>query len=424
MSRMKRLKSYSAIAAALLLVCGHVPMASAQTTYERGGNESVTERARPAYDPLGIRFGGFDVRPAVELGVTHTDNLFADDVNTRSDLVTYVRPSVVVESHWSRHRLAVDASADLVSHQDFSSQDYNNAAVGVEGRVDVRRTTQVGGALRFAQTAEALSDPDSPTDAAEPVEYKSKTARVYVQQQFNRMRLSVSAEQGEYDYDDTVANNGTPIEQDDRDHDARAVTVRGEYAVSPRVAVLAQATFSENEYDTQGPGVNRNSEGRTLLVGANFDLTRLVRGEVAAGYFEQDWEDPAIGGTDGLAVQANVDWFPTQLTTVNFNGSRRVEDSGTAAAVSYLHTQGGVRVDHELLRNVILSVGVDGVRREYSGIEREDDVLAADLGLRYLMNRRMVLSGGYRYEEQTSKGADSDRDFEINRFFLSLGLRI
>lgn len=425
MGRMKRLRSCTALLASFLVVFGHSP-ALAQVTYDRGGNESVAERDRPGYDPLGLRWGGFDVRPALDVGVTHTDNLFADDNNARSDYVYFVRPSVAVESHWSRHRLAFDAHVEDVSHQDFSSEDRTTGGAGLDARVDVRRTTQIGGAVRYAQAVESRADPDAPDNAAEPVDYKAKSARLYVQQQFNRMRFSVAADHTELDYDDVVDGGGVTIEQDDRDHEARSITVRGEFAVSPRVAVLAQASANERDYDLVFPAVpwNRNSDGATYLIGANFDLTRLIRGEVAAGYFEQDYEDPAVGDTDGLAVEANLDWFPSQLTTVNFRGARRVEDSGTDFAASYLHTSGGVRVDHELLRNVILSVGVDGVHREYRGISREDDVVAADLGLRYLMNRRVVLSGGYRYEEQTSTGADRDRDFEINRFFLSLGLRI
>lgn len=421
MSRMTRLKSCTALFASFLIVFGHSP-AMAQASYDRGGNESVAERPRPDYDPLGWRFGGFTVSPTVDVGATHTDNLFASETNTQSDLITFVRPAVTVSSNWSRHSVVADANIENVSHQDFSSEDATNSSLGLAGRVDVRRTTQIGGALRYSQTAEARSAPDSPTIAGEPVDIKTKSARVYVQQQFNRLRLSASADQADIDYEDVSDGMGGVIDQDVRDHQTRVLTARGEYAISPRVAVLGQASFGETEYDTTG--VARDSEERTYLIGANFDLTRLARGEVAVGYFDREWSGSTAGSSSGLAVQANVDWFPTELTTVAFSASRNTEDSWLGLAESYVSTRTGVRVDHELLRNVILSGGLEGTRREYSGIERDDDVLTADLGVRYLMNRRLVLGGGYRYEESTSNGADRDRDFDINRFFLSLGLRI
>ncbi|MCI0430482.1 MAG: outer membrane beta-barrel protein, partial [Rhodospirillales bacterium] len=39
--------------------------------------QSVFERPRPDYDPLGIRAGGFLIYPQVELGEAYNDNIFA-----------------------------------------------------------------------------------------------------------------------------------------------------------------------------------------------------------------------------------------------------------------------------------------------------------------------------------------------------------
>ncbi len=425
MSRFKKLQSRTAILASCLVVFGHSP-ALAQATYNRGANESVAERARPGYDPLGLRFGGFDVRAGLDLQVEQTDNVFAEETGAESDTIYFVRPTIGIASHWSRHSLSADASADSITHQEFDSEDRVNTQFGVEGRLDVRRTTQIGGSLRAADLTESRTDPDAPELSAEPVEFTANSARAYVQHQFNRVRVSAAVSQTTYDYEDTTDNLGAVIDQDSRDRDERFVTLRSELGISPRIALLAEATFDKHEYDVTAPMVpwNRNSEGSTYLVGANFDLTRLIRGEVAVGYLQHEWEDPSLGETENVALNTNIDWFPTELTTVNFRASRRVDDSGTDFAASYLHSEAGVRVDHELLRNLIITGGFAETRREYRGLVREDEVVSADLGLRYLMNRRVVLSGGYRYEDQTSTGANRDRDFEINRFFLSLGLRV
>lgn len=424
MVRGKRLRARTALAAVMLLVMS--PMhAWAQASYDRGANQSVTERPHPEYDPLGFRFGGFEAHPSVDIGVEHTDNLFADATNQQEDTFAVIRPRVVISSRWSNHSLTADAQAEQTLHDRFKDDDTLNIEVGANGRLDVRRNTQIGLTGRIAERVEARSAPDAPGNAVAPIEYEQRAASVYLQQQFARVRLSLVAAQNTFDFEDGVTGAGVVIEQDDRDHDETSVTARAEYAISPRIALVGEASVNERDYDLTFPQVpwNRNSEGRTYLAGANFDITRLVRGEVAFGYFEQTWDDNTVPKQEGTAVRANVDWFPTELTTVNFFVQRRNEDSGQAFAVSYLQESASIRVDHELRRNVVVTADLDSERRDYTGIAREDDVMGATLSLRYAMNRRVVVGAGYRYEQQDSTGLNADRDYEQNRFFASVGLR-
>ncbi len=425
MGRAKGMKPHVAALAIGLLVM-QSPIAYAQATYDRGANQSVAERAHPEYDPLGLRWGGFDVHPALDVSAVSNDNVFADETNERSDVAYIAQPRIRADSHWSRHHLGVEVGGQIERHQDFKSEDIGTSYANLDIGLDVRRATQIGVRLGVADLAEARTDPDSPAAAIEPIHYQTNSVTGYLQQQFNRVRLSVIGGRTQFDFEDGRDGLGNVIEQDDRDRDESYVTLRGEIAMTPRIALLVQGSFDKTDYDLVFPSVpwNRNSNGQTYLVGANFDLTRLARGQVAIGYYNRDWKDAALGNDGGLAVDVNVDWFPTQLTTVTLTGVRRVEDSGEAFAASFLHSQAGVRVDHELLRNVILSAGLRGERREYRGIERDDDVVYGDLGLRYALGRRVVLGGGYQYEHQDSDGANRDRSFITNRFVLSIGLRI
>src|SRR6266699_1072721 len=52
---------------------------------ERG--QSVVERPRPEYDPLGIRFGSFFLYPRAELDEVYNDNVFATKTGTKSDFI-------------------------------------------------------------------------------------------------------------------------------------------------------------------------------------------------------------------------------------------------------------------------------------------------------------------------------------------------
>ncbi len=426
MGRAVHLKTFTAIAMVLAAIVGGETALAQQQPVAREETLSVTERPRPEYDPLGLRFGGFEARPSLDLEIEQNDNLFASETNEESDVIYVARPRVQIASTWSRHLVAIDAGAEHRAHQDFDSEDKTTGYVAAEGRLDVLRSTELTLNLRAAQAVEPRTSPDSPPTAGEPVEFSEQMIRVGGRHAFNRVRVGASYEERTLDYDD-VNFGAVVLDQDNRDRTEKAVTARVEYAVSPRLALVAQATDDKREYDDPVSALTRDSEGRTYLVGANFDVTNLIRGEITAGAVERDYDDPALGTVDGTAISAAVEWLPTQLISVNLNAAQSVEDAGfevVGGAASFLRSVAGVRVDFELRRNVILSAGGQFGRREYEGIDREDDIAVAEIGARYLMNRRVVLGGGYRFEREDSTGIDRGREFEQNRIFFTVGLRI
>jgi hypothetical protein len=191
--------------------------------------------------------------------------------------------------------------------------------------------------------------------------------------------------------------------------------------LTPRLGLVFQATTDERDYKNT-PSLS--SEGTTLLAGVSINFTDLLQGEITAGQFERDYD----GGSsaDGLALAANLEWYPTGLTTVSFNARQNAEDVvGATSATPFTESQYGIRVDHELLRNVILTAGAQAGTREYEDpIDREDEVVGVEIGADYLMNRRVALRARYNFDDVQSSGADRYRDFEVNAFTLGVSFRL
>lgn len=374
---------------------------------------SVRERARPDYDPLGLRFGGFDLNASLDFGVASTDNLFAAETGEQDDMVFRVSPSARLASHWSRHALSVEAGATFKSHDDFSSEDADTGYLAAAGRLDVGSNTNIFGRASLAQDVESRADPDALT-FNEPVEYERNEIAIGAQHTFNRWRLRGTYAQVEYDYDDAGG-----FDQDFRDSDETSFTGRVEAELTPRVAAVFEARFDERDYDN-APALN--SEGETYLAGVAINFTDLMRGELTVGQFNRDYDFGL--DVDGLAVNGNLEWYITRLTTITFNGSRGARDMGATTAIPFVESEYGVRVDHELLRNVILSAGLHTGRRDYELIDREDEYTGFDLGVEYLVNRRLALRAGYNYDETDSNGVNRYRDFEQNVLSLGVSLRL
>ncbi|MGE0046589.1 MAG: outer membrane beta-barrel protein [Hyphomonadaceae bacterium] len=388
-------------------------------------NVAVRDRPQPDYDPRGLRFGGFTIYPQANAEVAYTDNLFAEDVGERSDFVTTLSPSVRAETNWSRHRVRLDAGVQHVMHADFSDDDVTNYYVGGEGLLNVGSRGDIRARARYTRSSEPRYAVDSPTDAIEPIRYSQTDLALIATQEFNRLRLTGALERRDLDYDDTETLLGL-IDQDDRDRVETTATLRGEYRLSPGVALLAQASFDQYDYDLMPPavGLNRDSDGRTFLTGASFDITNLIRGQVAAGYFQREFDDPTLPEVSGLAIDTRIEWFPSQLTTVTATASRRVDDTAFSSAASFTAERIGLQVDHEFRRNLIASGRVGYTRRDFLGLNREDDVYSAEAGLTYRMNRRVGLRLGWRREDQRSMGANRDRDFVVNEVAAGVTFRL
>lgn len=374
-------------------------------------NVSVRERPRPEYDPLGMRLGGFNLNAELNLGVASTDNLFAESSGAEDDDMIYsVRPWARLESGWSRHALSVEGGASFKSHQDFSSEDADTHFLRGVGRLDVGGSTSVTGVLGIAHEVEPRTDPDSPL-TPDPVEYDRTDMSVAIAHTFNRFRISAEAAQSEYDFDGGQAF---------RNNDETVLRGRLEAEVTPRVGLVFQATHDERDYDNS-PVLN--SEGQTYMAGATFNLTDLMRGELTVGQFERDYD--ALGSTDGLAVAGELEWYITRLTTLTFSADRNAEDVvGGATGLPYVETSFGGRVDHELLRNFILTASVKTGERDYDLVDRTDEYFYGELGADYLLNRRVALEARFRRDEVESSGVAAYRDYEVNTLSLGVSLRL
>jgi len=64
--------------------------------------QSVLQRARPDYDPLGIQAGSFLLLPSMDLQEWWDSNVYAVPTRPSSDLVTAVVPQLAVASDWIR----------------------------------------------------------------------------------------------------------------------------------------------------------------------------------------------------------------------------------------------------------------------------------------------------------------------------------
>ena len=385
-------------------------------------NVGVQERARPAYDAAGVRAGGFLIYPQASYSGTFNDNIYAADTNETEDYISNLTAGVDVNSTWSRHALNLTGTISKYLYADNSDENRLDWNVGANGRLDVTRNTNFSGGVSYSQNHEDRGAPNSPAAASKPVEYKLFQTEAKFHQGFNRLFAELGGKYSNYDYKDGTTLAGANLDQDYRDRDVWDESLRLGYMVSPDTSLFVEGSLNQRNYDQKPPvvAVNRDSNGYAVVGGAEFRLTNLASGEIYAGYHEQDYD--ALSDISGLDYGASIQWFVTPLTTVGLNASSTIEETTSVGSSGYTDQNISATVDHELMRNVILSGNLGYSNNDYEGIIRNDDIITGGLGVRYLVNRNAEARVGYDY---TNRNSDvSGLDYTRNEIGFTVTLKL
>lgn len=393
--------------------------------FQRERNTAVLDRPRNEFVAPPAQRGAFLIDAKAELGLALDDNVFASSGSKDSDVVASFQPSFGVESTWSRHALTANASATRREYLDFSSESVWNGEVNLAGRLDVQRGFYFSAAATIANLTENRASAGAAIISAEPIEYNTASVDAGVTYTTGRVRFSGGVSSLSYDYDDAALTSGGVADQDFRDYTETKLTARVDGAISPAVAVFARASRNERDYDAPAIGdPNRDSEGFVAELGVDFDIGGTARGSVAVGVLEQKYDDPTFTDIDGASINAQVNWFPTALTTFTVSATRAPRESAIAATAGYTETQFSAHVDHELLRNLILSGRMSFGDDEYAGLDRTDERFEAVASATWLMNRRVGVQASFTRLEVNSTGAASRGDFDSNIARIAVSLRM
>lgn len=390
--------------------------------FSRDRGVGVRDRSRPDYEAVGLPYGAFTVFPKIQVDTEYNDNIFAVDNGKQDDIIFRIRPEVMAESDWSRHYVQAYARSTINQHVDFDSENKTEWTVGTTGRADIVRGANITGGAQFSHAVEPRTSTNTAQTAASPIEFDLASAYVGAVRAKGRVRLSGRADVQTFDYEDGRTTAGAVIDQSDRNRTIFNLAGRLDYALSPATAVFGQITGNERSYDDNATSTVplRDSSGYEALVGVNFELGAVSRGEVAAGYISQSFDNASYTDIDGFGGRAQLEWFPTELTTVTASVSRTIQDAGIIGAAGYLSSEIGGKIDHELLRNLILTAQTTYNEDDYNGIDRNDQRLNASLSGTYLINRHYGVTTTLAYIDQSSDGALAGPNYNVTRLYVSL----
>lgn len=376
--------------------------------------QSVLQRPRPDYDPVGARIGDFFFYPSGELEEFWDSNVFASESNTTSDFITSIRPAASLLSNWGSSELNFLANAEVRRYASQVSENQTNYNLITNGRLDILRGEYLSGGLGFQNAHEDRTSPSSVPTQLHPTEYQDSNGYLKFVRERGLLGLQVNAGMDYFSYDNVFTSSGTLLDESDRNRLVIHGGPRLTYEIVPGyhafIAGDANTQIYQSTFDSNG--IQRSSHGFEMDVGTAFQITPLITGEAFVGYIQQIYDDPQINNIHSPGFGGNLLWNVTQATSIRAKLSRTVQEvdlfgsTATQTVTSFLETQAGVAVEQEVLRNVLLTGGVAFTSDDFQGTSRVDHIVGGTVGVAYLLNRMWRAGLDVSYDSRTSNVAD------------------
>ncbi|MEN7538040.1 outer membrane beta-barrel protein [Aurantiacibacter sp. DGU5] len=371
---------------------------------------SVSDRYAAEYAPQPAHVGSFEVFPWIELNAEYNDNALVTAANGREDdVILTVSPHLQLRDHRADRTVDIDLSAGIRKFASIKTEDAEQFRISARGVWGIGTPTQYRGALQVNRSTEDRRDASSFNTVLQPISFTDYKAEAGIDQAIGPVRVSLDGLARAVRYDGSATFGSEQFDLSFRNFEIYRATGRIRYSRSRDQEVYLQVTADDRSYDPSpltsgGQPVfpfDRSSRGGRLEVGYRQQITELLYLDLRAGYLVQDYDDPALDNIEGLAFQADLLWNVTPLTSIEVGGQRRVDETINPLVSGLVRTEGTVKVDHELLRNFILTARAAYARLDQLDSADDGDQWSVGLVSSYRIDRHWEIKLRAQHYERT-----------------------
>jgi hypothetical protein len=394
----------------------HVPLASPPVYQNSVQQRPQVVRRGPIdedpFGPLGIRTGGMIWKPAVELSGGYDTNVpRAQGADVKGSPLWVVAPELQAKSDWSRHELQLDLRGSYTWYTNPEVENFNKPMLDLKAksRIDITRDTRADLESRFNLAADSPGNPNDPEDIKKPPIYMTYGSTAGVTQRFNRLELTLKGSIDRTVYQDAELNDGSTLDLSDRNYTQHGVAVRSAYEVSPGIKPFVEYGQDRRKHDQINCFCeDRDSDGRTIKGGLQFELTRKLTGEFSAGTLTREYKDPNLETLRGTLIDASLIYYATPLTTLKFDAKTTVAESSIQGVSGTLTRDFIFQADHSFRRWLIGTFKAGYGNDDYVGLGRDDKRYFVSAGVTYKLTRTTALKGEFRQDWLRSNVTSAD----------------
>ncbi|MEH6825765.1 MAG: outer membrane beta-barrel protein [Motiliproteus sp.] len=345
--------------------------------------------------------GPFQLLLQLDAQVRYDDNIFTDERDGESSLITEVTPGFRLLKEDGVNSTSLGYALNAGFYASSSDDNYFDSLFDATSHMEFSRRSQLdlkGEVLLGHDDRGSEFSKTDPTAIAEPDRYRTITlAADYGYGAENAQgRFVLGAEYLNKNYTnhrDTSAG---------RDRDNMGVSGTFFYRLMPKTRALFELKYKDIDYDEADTLDSTNSSYR---VGLTWETTAKTTGTVKVGLAQKDFDDPVRKDFDGFSWEASVQWAPQTYSVFDLTTSRSAEEgNGTGdfidnetLSLGWTHAW-----NQRLSSRVSASLSID----DFNGDPQQDDLTSYAVKLDYLFHRNVSFSGGLNWNEMDSSATD------------------
>lgn len=362
------------------------------------------------FGAVGDYAGSFLIKTAVEVMGGYDSN--PGRLNSPQGRGLYVvAPEFLAVSDWERHAIVADLRGSFTGYGSELSPNANGTPLSapldvdrpsftghIDGRLDVSRDTHLTAQARLLVSTDNPGSPNVQAGLAKFPIYTTVGGTFGIDQNFNRLQVSLGTTVDRTDYQWSKLTDGTSTTNDDRNFTQYGGVGRVSYELNPAVKPFLEVQGDSRVHDLylDRAGYARDSSGGYAKVGTSFEFTRMLFGEISIGYAMRDYADRRLNRLEGLLTTASLTWTATPLTTAKFYSDTQIGETtlpGTSGVLSRTYT---IEVDHDFRRWLTAIGKFSYGTLEYQGDNRNDTIYSVSADLIYKMTRSLWIKGTVR----------------------------
>ena len=429
---------------AAVMACGICLGASAPALSQTAKQSSVTARARPDYDPIGLQLGtllstalggpeegyealnSFLVSPKFAVEGAYTDNVFNAETDKVPDKIISFKPSLDITSDWVNHGLAVSGEATVGRHFRANNENFEDYKGSVKGQLDVAAQSNITAGITHERKHGKRGSPDDPGVTFGPTISFDTTFELGGELSTEPLIARVESSAKRTD----VLDNGSE-NNDDRDQWELVIRPRLGYEFFEDTALFAQPRFTARVFDVRvdDDGFDRDSREYELLGGLTYDFSDVTYADIGVGVAQTRFDDPTFKPETRFSLEGTSIWNVTELVTITSATRRTSSVTVTRTQTSVISTMSfELAADWEARDNLLVNVGVGFSSSGFEGEEtggveaRQDNQFIFRAAARYLIGQNLFASAEYSLVRRDSNEAGSS--FTTNRFLMRIGVQL
>lgn len=390
----------------------------------------IDQRSHPEYDSPGLHYGAFVLSPSLDISEEYNSNIYGLPI-VRSDFITTMTPAIDVTSTWASDAFGFHAESDIAKHMKFVHDDTTNAILQGNGRLDIFHDQTLSLQAGYQALHEDRSSPDAIAQAQEagvgplaltPTPFSVLNGHIDYVYSPSRVGYEFITDIYKYAFSNVGTQTGGLVINSDQNRTEYTLTPRVSYTFNPNFKLFVQASGDFRNYDTARDAspdhFERSSSGYGIDIGSIFDIDRVITGQFYIGYTSQDYDDPRLKSITGIAFGGSVLWNVTQLTSIKLAATRSTQETILPGASGLFDTTVELSAEHEILRNVLISIGVTLDDADYRGIHQTDDTYGINAAVRWKINRYLTAGASVIYTKRSSN-VGIDR-FDRNQVMIDI----